>query len=115
MGDKELYFRNILAVVFRVAGYKDEEKAMAQGRADLVVRSDRYLYVMGLKQNGSARQAHDQTNEKGYADAYTTDDCPIVKLGLNFSEEKRIIDDYAFEISKLTYYPAFQGASLVRL
>ncbi len=37
-------------------------------------------------------------NERGYADAFKTDGWPLVKLGLNFSEEKRIIDDFAFEM-----------------
>ncbi len=99
MGDKELYFQNTLATVFRVVGYRVEvEKASAQGRADLVVQSDKYIYVIETKLDISAQQALEQINEKGYADAFKNDARPIVKLGLNFSEEKRTIDDFAYEM-----------------
>ncbi len=99
MGDKELYFQNTLATVFRVAGYAVEvEKATAQGRADIVVRSDKYLYIIETKLNGDALQALQQINEKGYANAYKTDFHKIVKLGLNFSETERVINDFAVEM-----------------
>ncbi len=55
------------------------------------------IYVIETKCNGSAQNALNQINERGYADAFKTDGRPIVKLGLNFSEEKRIIDDFAVE------------------
>ncbi len=100
MGNKELYFQNTLAIVFRLVGYKVEvEKATAKGRADLVVMTPRYIYVIETKLGVKAQQALAQINEKGYADAYRTEGLPIIKLGLNFSEKERMIDDYAFEIS----------------
>ncbi len=105
MGEKEVYFQTNLATLFRVMGYEvDIEKATAKGRADLVVKTPNWLYIIETKLNGSAKQALNQINEKCYADAYATDYRPIVKLGLNFSETERIIDDYAVETDITTEY-----------
>ncbi len=85
--------------MFRVAGYEVEsERLTAKGRTDMVVKSNKSIYVIELKLNHSAQEALAQITEKGYADPYKTDARKLVKLGLNFSEEERIIDDYAFEI-----------------
>ncbi len=99
MGDKEVYCQTNLATLFRLIGYEVEmEKGTAKGLADIIVKTDRLIYVIEVKLNGSAQEALDQINEKGYADAYKNDQRKVVKLGLNFSEKERIIDDYAVEM-----------------
>ncbi len=98
MGAKERYFQSTLTTVFLLLGYEVQSEVIGhKGRADLVVKTRNPIYIIETKINGSARQALDQINEKGYADAYTTESRPIVKLGLNFSETERIIDDFAVE------------------
>ncbi len=99
MGDKEVYFQTNLATLFRLIGFEVEvEKASPKGSADMVVKTDRHIYIIETKLNGTAQEALDQINERGYADPYQADLCKVVKVGLNFSETERIIDDYAFEI-----------------
>ncbi len=99
MGDKEVYCQTNLATLFRLIGYEVEvEKGTAKGRADIVVKTDHLIYVIEIKLNGSAQHALDQINARGYADAYRNDLRKVVKLGLNFSEEERIIDGYAVEM-----------------
>ncbi len=95
---QEKFFQHVLYIVFLSADYKVQaEVHNAVGRADLVVETPTYLYVIETKMNKTARQALDQINERGYADAYLTEVKPIIKLGLNFAEKERIIDDYVFE------------------
>ncbi len=99
MGNKELYFHNTLATVFHITGYNVEvERSTAKGRADLVVKSNKYIYVIELKLDATAQEALDQIIRNGYADPYKTDPRKLVKLGLNFSEQERIIDDFRYEI-----------------
>ncbi len=99
MGKKELYFQNTLATVFRLSGYEVEvEKATARGRIDLLVKTEKYLYIVETKLDGNAQAALDQINAKGYADAYKNELRKVVKLGLNFSEKERIITDFAVEM-----------------
>ncbi len=96
---QEKFFQHVLYIVFLSADYKVQaEVHNAIGRADLVVQTPTYIYVIETKMNKTARQALSQINDKGYADAYQTEGKPIIKLGLNFAEKERIIDDYAVEI-----------------
>ncbi len=101
MGNKELYFHNTLVTVFSITGYTVEvERHTAKSRADLMVKSNKYIYVMELKWNATAQAALDQINHNGYADPYRADPRNVVKLGLNLSEEEHIIDNYAFETAE---------------
>ena len=49
---------------------------------------------MELKLNGTAQDALDQIEEKGYAARYATDPRRIVKVGIGFSVEKRAMTEY---------------------
>ena len=66
----------------------------ARGRADMVVFMPDTIYVMELKLNGTAQDALDQINDKGYALRYATDPRPVVKVGMGFSIEKRALTEY---------------------
>ncbi len=95
----ESFFHHILYVVFLSAGFEvTAEAAGHSGRADLVVKTSKYVYVIELKLNGSAQEALAQIHDKGYADPYLDGSRPIIKLGLNFNETTRLIDDYAAEM-----------------
>ena len=55
------------------------------------------IYVMELKLNGSAQDALDQINGRGYALRYSTDGRRIVKVGIGFSVDKRTMTDYIIQ------------------
>ena len=63
-------------------------------RADMVVFMPDTIYVMELKINGTAQDALDQIESKGYAERYATDGRRIVKVGMGFSVEKRAMTEY---------------------
>ena len=63
----------------------------------MVVFTPEVIYVMELKLNGTAQDALDQINDKGYAKRYATDGRRIVKAGMGFSIEKRALTDYVIE------------------
>ena len=65
-----------------------------RGRADMVVFMPDAIYVMELKLNGTAQDALDQIEDKGYAKRYATDPRRVVKVGIGFSVEKRAMTDY---------------------
>ena len=52
------------------------------------------IYVMELKFNGTAKEALEQIDEKGYALRYATDPRRVVKVGIAFSVEQRTLTDY---------------------
>ncbi|MBR6978482.1 MAG: ATP-binding protein [Prevotella sp.] len=74
--------------------YVQTQVKCARGRADIVVFMPDTIYVMELKLNGTAQDALDQINDKGYALRYATDGRSIVKIGMGFSVEKRALTDY---------------------
>ncbi len=99
MGAKERYFQQTLSTVFLTMGYEVQSEVLGhKGRADLVVKTPFNIYIIETKLDGTAQEALEQIKGQGYADAYVTDGRPLVKLGLNFSETERIIDDYKYEM-----------------
>ena len=96
--DTELHYRNVLFIVFRLIGlYTKVEYHTNRGRIDLVLQTDRYIYVMEFKLNGTAEEALQQINEKQYIQPFVADGRKIVKIGVNFSSETRNIAKWVVE------------------
>ena len=74
--------------------YVQTQVKCARGRADMVVFMPDAIYVMELKINGTAQDALDQIEQKGYAQRYATDGRRIVKVGMGFSLEKCAMTEY---------------------
>ena len=96
--DMEIYYGNVLFIVFKLAGmYVKSEYHTSNGRADLVMQTDKYIYVMEFKLDQSAETALQQINEKQYALPFITDTRKLFKIGVNFSSAKRNIDRWIVE------------------
>jgi len=74
--------------------YVQTQVKCANGRADMVVFMPDTIYVMELKINGSAQDALQQIEDRGYARRYATDGRRIVKAGMAFDTEKRSLTEY---------------------
>ena len=64
------------------------------GRIDFVVLMPETTYVFELKVNGTAREAIDQINSKGYALPYQTESRKVVKVGVQFDRDTMAVGDY---------------------
>jgi len=96
--DKEIYFQNILQVIFSMVGFHTQtEIAMASGRADMVVKSARFIYVFEFKIDSTAEIALQQILDKGYAEPYRADSRPLFLIGANFSSETNTLSDFVIE------------------
>ena len=96
--DTELHYQNVLFIVFRLIGlYTKVEYHTNRGRIDLVLQTDRYIYVMEFKLNGTAEEALRQINEKHYALPFERDGRELFKIGVNFSAETRNIEKWLVE------------------
>lgn len=58
------------------------------------MRTKDFVYIMELKIDQSAEVALRQIEEKGYAKSFAADSRKLFKIGVNFSTEKRCIDDW---------------------
>ena len=95
MGDLEKYFQNTLYVFFRLLGfYVDVERHTTNGRMDILMQTPDYIYILELKINKTAAEALQQIEEKGYAQPFANDNRKIFRIGINFSTETKLIDDW---------------------
>ena len=96
--DTELHYRNVLFIVFKLVGlYTQMEYHTSNGRIDLVLQTDRYVYIMEFKLNGTAEEALRQIEEKGYALPFAGDNREVFKIGVNFSSVTRNIERWLVE------------------
>lgn len=68
------------------------EVQSARGRADAVVKTPQYIYVFEFKLHDTAEAALKQIDEKDYLIPYQADGREVIKLGVEFSAEKRNIN-----------------------
>ncbi len=95
VGDSELYFQNAFYLISRMLGfYTEVERETSNGRMDMTVKTKDYIYIFEFKLNGSADDALRQIDEKGYAKPFALDNRKLIKVGVNFSLEKRCIEEW---------------------
>lgn len=95
LGDKELYFQNTLYVFFKLLGfYVDVERHTTNGRMDILMQTPLFIYILELKINQNADVALQQIETKGYAKPFAKDQRKLFKIGISFSTEKKLIDDW---------------------
>jgi len=94
-GRAEKYFQNTLFVFFRLMGfYVEVEHRTANGRMDVLIQTPQYVYIMELKTDSTAEAALEQIEEREYAKPFASDPRQLFKIGINFSTEKKLIDDW---------------------
>ena len=94
-GNQELYFQNVLYVFFKLLGfYVEVERPTSDGRMDLIVKTDDYIYIFEFKLDKSADEALQQIEDKGYALPYAADPRRLYKIGVNFLSERRCIGEW---------------------
>lgn len=88
--DLELHYQNVLFIVFKLIGfYVKAEYHTSEGRIDLLLQTDRFIYLMEFKLDGTADEALRQIEEKGYALPFTSDPRKLFRIGVNFSSKTR--------------------------
>jgi hypothetical protein len=93
MRARETYYHKQLFIIFRML-HDDAwaEVQQAVGRPDIVVKTQRYIYIIEVKLDSTPQVALEQLEAKQYAVPYAMEGKELVKLGVNFSSETRTID-----------------------
>ena len=93
--DEERNVQNAILILFSLIGMNvDTEVRTSDGRIDILVRTDRYVYIMELKYDSSAEEALAQIERKEYALPWAIDSREVIEIGINYSSEKRRIDGW---------------------
>ncbi|MEG1952594.1 MAG: PD-(D/E)XK nuclease domain-containing protein, partial [Bacteroidales bacterium] len=91
----ERHYQLVFYLIAKLMGqFTEAEVHSARGRSDMVIKTDRYIYVFEFKLTGSAKKALVQIDDQGYLIPYTVDGRELIKVGANFSKKKRNVDKW---------------------
>ena len=98
ISEQERHYQNVLFIIFKLVGfYTEVEYPPSEGRVDLVLKTNDYIYIMEFKLNGSAEEALQQIHDEHYAQPFQSDKRKIFKIGVNFSSKTRNIEKWIVE------------------
>lgn len=98
INNNERHYQAVMYTIFAMLGADIKaEQPTSDGRIDLVLQTNQTIYIFELKYNKSAQVAVQQIKAKDYAKLFTGDKRTIVKVGINFSKDRRSIEDWHIE------------------
>ena len=93
ISDLELHYQSVLFIIFKLVGfYTEAEYHTSEGRVDLILKTEKYVYAMEFKLEGTAEEALQQIEEKHYALPFESGFRQLFKIGVNFSNRTRNIE-----------------------
>ena len=109
----EAAYQRILCTLLASQGMEyNAEDVQSNGRADVVARHKRGIFIFELKVDEPVDKAFAQIREKGYAEPYRADGRPIWLIGLSFDSTTRHLVDCAADTSNdalLAYSDSHRG------
>ncbi len=98
VNNNERHYQAVLYTILLILGCDvTPEVPTSDGRIDMVLKTKRSIYVLELKYKKDAETAMQQIDHKDYAAAFADDKRKKYKVGINFSEDRRSIDDWKVE------------------
>ncbi len=98
INNNERHYQAVMFTIFSMLGANvTVEEPTPDGRIDMVLKTDKTIYIFELKYNKSAESAIQQIVQKDYSRIYASDSRRIVKVGLNFSEDRRSLENWKVE------------------
>ena len=99
----EKHFQYTFYLILRLIGVYCQairvEDRQSYGRVDCTLEMKEYIYILELKMDGSADEALQQIEAKGYDKPYATDPRQVIRIGMNFSSETRTVAEWKVEVS----------------
>jgi hypothetical protein len=94
--DRELYFHYTFYLLMRLISCYTvyTEKQLSEGRADCIVETPHHVYIFEFKLDGTAQEALQQINDRGYAKAYEADTRAVYKIGASFSSKTGTVEEW---------------------
>lgn len=98
VNNNERHYQAVLYTILLILGCDvTPEVPTSDGRIDMVLKTKRSIYVLELKYKKDAEAAIEQIDSKDYLAAFADDSRKKYKVGINFSEDRRSIDDWKVE------------------
>ncbi len=94
----EAYFHTLFYLMVSASGIAAEPEVLtSQGRIDMVVITNKFIYIFEFKCNQSAQKAIEQIKEKNYIEKYKTLNKKITIMGINFDPKEKKIKEHIIE------------------
>ena len=94
----ENYYHTVIYCLLSLLGLETRaEFATADGYIDLLIKTQKFIYVIELKLNGTARDAMDQIKSKRYTDPFKLETKKLCMIAIGFSKETKNISDYIID------------------
>jgi PD-(D/E)XK nuclease superfamily/Predicted AAA-ATPase len=92
-------FHGLIHLVFKYLGvFVNSEVHSSQGHADSVVQTLTDVYIFEFKFNKTAQEGIDQIKKQNYSASYRASDKVITGIGVNFSTDKKGIDEWIEDV-----------------
>ncbi len=96
--ENEHFYHALVHLIFSLLGtYIRSEVHTSQGCCDALVENEHYIYAFEFKLDGSAEAVLQQIREKGYLAPYQDSEKEKVAVGINFSTEKKAVEEWKVE------------------
>ena len=96
--DLEVHFQNFFFLLFKLMGYYvAAEYHTSAGRIDVIVKTDKYIYIIEFKMGRSAKMALNQIIKNHYADPFMSDPRKKFLVGANFNTKLRGMGKYVIQ------------------
>ena len=93
--DLENHYQNVIYIITKLMGlYVQAEYRTSNGRIDILIGTNDYVYIIEIKFNATAQEAMEQIENKDYALPFATDGRQIVRIGANVDKKTRNIEDW---------------------
>ena len=94
--ERERYFHYTFYLLMRMVSVYTvyTEKQQSEGRVDCIVETPDYIYIFEFKLDGTADEALQQIEDKGYARSYEADGRKLFKVGIVFSSETGTVSEF---------------------
>lgn len=94
-GSAEAHFQNAVYLLFTLMGfYTHTEIRTSNGRIDLTVDTEKFLYIFEFKIDSSAEEAMKQIMEKKYWLPYVKSNKEIILVGADFNTKERTLSGW---------------------
>lgn len=95
VNNNERHYQAVMYTIFTMLGADiTAEQPTSDGRIDMVLKTDRSIFIIELKYAKDATVALSQIKDKRYSAAFADDKRRKILVGINFSEDSRTIDDW---------------------
>jgi hypothetical protein len=97
INESESYYQTAVVLIFNMFGYNCRaEVRTADGRIDMIVETQYFIYCFEFKLDGTADKALEQIDTKEYLLPWEGSGKKLYKVGVNFDTKKRNISEWKY-------------------